>query len=377
VHNVRVIEKEKADALRRKVSIILAQLTNDSAIYRYTTGEEVGIDFREKPFALPLELTAHVEVADEQLGLLRMLHDSQDAEGRRFVIEEVAGRYAGLNGKLLLIAAKFGGIASALALFKEKFIVDIAADVITPIAYLLCCDSGWISDAELDDLCKVLHELARQARKDFPAPSPYPSSPRMIMPPPTKEYMLARRRASASERFENFATYICGQVATIHYMRLKKELEEGANFEINQDRDRLADSLQQYGFSRRLVEFLQFAEREFDKAADEFSYKTCIDQVRSFFAELLTETADKIAASRGTTLETERVDRTRPVEVRKFLLKSEFFSEQFELLSNGFYKFMSDEGTHTLGSTKEVARVARNLAVEIGLLITKRVGKWE
>jgi hypothetical protein len=40
---------------------------------------------------------------------------------------------------------------------------------------------------------------------------------------------------------------------------------------------------------------------------------------------------------------------------------------------DGLYKFMSDQGTHTLGSTKDVARIARNIAIEIGLLITKRL----
>lgn len=378
VHNIQVIDQQKADALRRKVSIILAQLNTSTPIYEFTTGEEVQIDFRAKPFVLPLELATHIEVADEQLGLLRMLHEAQDTEGRTCIIDQVAVRYAGLNGKLLVFIAKFGGMASALALLKERFLVDVAAEVMIPIAYMLCSDYGWIPDSELDDLCNALRELAQQARKDFPAPNPFPSVTRgMMMPPPSQEFRLASSRANASERFEHFATYICGQVATIHYMRLKKELVEGANFEINQDRDRLADSLQQHRFSQKLIEFLQFADREFEKAGDEFLYKTCIDQVRSFYAELLSETADKIAASRSITLDGEGVDRTRPADVRKFLLQSGFLSEQFKLLVEGFYKFMSDEGTHTLGSTKEVARVARNLAIEIGLLITKRVAEWK
>lgn len=372
-----MIDQQKADSLRRKVSIILKQLSDSTPIYQLTTGENLQIDFREKPFVLPLDRTNHIELADEQLGLLRMLHEAQDPEGRACIIEEVAARYAGLNGKLLVFVAKFGGMSSAIALLKERFLVDIASEVMIPIAYMLCSDYGWIPDSELDDLCNSLCELVQQARKDFPDPK-LPSMPHgMMMPPPSSEFRLARSRASARERFEHFATYICGQVATIHYMRLKKELEEGANFEINQDRDRLAVSLQQHRFSQKLIEFLQFADREFEKAGDEFLYKTCIDQVRSFYAELLSETADKIATSRSITLEDEGVDRTRPAEVRKFLLQSGFLSEQFKLLVEGFYKFMSDEGTHTLGSTKEVARVARNLAIEIGLLITKRVAEWK
>lgn len=378
MHNVPVIHKEKADALGKKVSIILSQINNAAPIYRLSDHQEFQIDFREKPCVLPPEIASHVEVADEQLGLLRMLHDGQDAAGRAFLIKQVAAHYAGLNGKLLVFVAKFSGIASAIALFKERFLVDVAAEVATSIAYMLSCDYSWISDDELDGLCAALRELAQQARKDFPPPQRYPSMPRGLMPPPpSREHLLASRRASASQRFEHFATYICGQVTTIHYIRLKKELQEGANFEINQDRDRLAESLEQYGFSHKLTEFLQFADREFEKAKDEFSYKSCIDQIRTFYAELLIETADKIAVSQGTTLAKEGIDGTRPADVRKFLLQSGFLSEQFKLLIEGLYKFMSDEGTHTLGSTREVARLARNLAIEIGLLVTKRVAEWK
>lgn len=371
------MDQQKADALRKKASVILAQLKASTPLYRFIGGEQYKIDFREEPLVLPLEVAAHIEIADEQLGLLRMLHDGQDTDGRALILHELKAHYSGLHGKLLILIAKLSGVSSATALLREKFIVDIAADVVMPIAYMLSGDHTWISDSDLDELCNTVRELARQARKDFPAPKAFPSSPRGLMPPPSQEYRLALTRAHASERFEHFAKYICGQVAAIHYMRLKKELEEGANFEINQDRERLANSLQQYRFSQKLLEFLQFADREFEKAGEEFSYKTSIDQIRSFYAELLSETADKIAVSKGTTLEHEGVDRTRPADVRKFLWQAGFFSEQFKMLVEGFYRFMSDEGTHTLGSTKEVARVARNLSIEIGLLITKRVASWK
>jgi hypothetical protein len=127
------------------------------------------------------------------------------------------------------------------------------------------------------------------------------------------------------------------------------------------------------GFSSQLTEFLKFAESEFLKAQDLFTYKTCVDQIRSFFAELLNETAEKIAGMRGETLAKANIDTKYPVQVRKYLEDTGFFSQQFRTLVDGLYKFMSDEGTHTLGATRDVARIARNIAVEIGLLITKRL----
>ncbi len=95
--------------------------------------------------------------------------------------------------------------------------------------------------------------------------------------------------------------------------------------------------------------------------------------MRSFLDELLTETAEKIASGRGETLAQAKVGTKYPVQVRQYLQDRGFFSEQFRTLVDGLYKFMSDQGTHTLGSTKDVARIARNIAIEIGLLITKRL----
>jgi hypothetical protein len=88
---------------------------------------------------------------------------------------------------------------------------------------------------------------------------------------------------------------------------------------------------------------------------------------------LLNETAERVAVRRGESLIAAKVDRKYPVQVRRYLLGTGFFSHQFKTLVEGLYKFMSDEGTHTLGATKDVARIAMNIAIEIGLLITKRL----
>src|SRR4029077_17075704 len=70
--------------------------------------------------------------------------------------------------------------------------------------------------------------------------------------------------------------YVLGQGQRIQYLRLRKELTESANFEINQDRDKLLGSLTSLGFSDKLTDFLKFAEVEFAKTQGTFSYKTCI-----------------------------------------------------------------------------------------------------
>ena len=77
-----LVTTEEANTLRRKVSIILSQRKN-TPTYRFSAGKEVQIDFRKEPSVMPFEVAGQIQVADEQLGLLRMLHDSQDNEGQK------------------------------------------------------------------------------------------------------------------------------------------------------------------------------------------------------------------------------------------------------------------------------------------------------
>jgi hypothetical protein len=49
---VNVIDKKKADALYKKVSIILGHLSTGSPLYRFPGVDEFKIDFREKPVVL-------------------------------------------------------------------------------------------------------------------------------------------------------------------------------------------------------------------------------------------------------------------------------------------------------------------------------------
>jgi hypothetical protein len=243
----------------------------------------------------------------------------------------------------------------------------VAKLTLPALAQVLRFDHTFIESKDLEALCDLLAKPISSLR-------PKGTTGTGAGGRPIRSYSLSEGRLIETLKpIDRLATYVCQQANRILYLRLRKELRESANFEVNQDRDRLVENLSSLGFSDKLTKFLKFAEVEFAKAQDSFSYKTSVDQVRSFFAELLNETAERVAARRGESLVTAKVDTKYPFQVRKYLQETGFFSDQFKTLVEGLYKFMSDEGTHTLGATKDVARIARNIAIEIGLLITKRL----
>jgi hypothetical protein len=132
----------------------------------------------------------------------------------------------------------------------------------------------------------------------------------------------------------------------------------------------LTTALVKFGFTKELLESLEHAEAEYRKADSNFDFKTSADHNRSFFENLLWETAERVAKARNETLAAQRKS---PVQVREYLHKAGFFSDRFHKLSEAFYHFASEQSTHQLASGREIARIVRNMNIEIGLLVMSRL----
>jgi hypothetical protein len=383
-----VFEMTDQAALKKKVALILNQCRKDAVLYGYrsSTTSGINIDFTQEPRVAEDDVLGFIELKNEQVKLLKALLQAQDDGSRHVVIDEVVRVLLApaCSAQVFVFLARYYSFPEAIKLVASNLRFGNAEILLVALAHLLHSDHTFLTDADLDTVGAELAEALNRELENLPKgktvehtiPAPI-GSPSYKGPPLTRKVTQYSEAEAATRRhYENVSQitgYVRAQAQRIQYLRLKKELTESANFEINQDRDRLLESLASLGFSNKLTEFLKFAEGEFAKAQGIFNYKTCIDQIRCFFAELLTETAEKVATGRGETLAKAGVDPKFPVQVRDYLKNTGFFSEQFELVVRGLYRFMSDEGTHTLGATRDVARIARNIAVEIGLLITKRV----
>jgi hypothetical protein len=140
------------------------------------------------------------------------------------------------------------------------------------------------------------------------------------------------------------------------------------NSEVNQDRRVLVTELGRLGFPEKLVESLEYAESEYSKAENEFDFKTSADHNRSFFDALLWEIANKAAMLRRETL---GAHQKRAHEVRDYLKSVGFLSDRLQKLCEAFYQFASEQSTHRLSSGREVARIVRNMNIELGLLLMR------
>jgi hypothetical protein len=365
--------------VEKQVWLITGQCKAKDSLYRMSMNES-GPPHVAIPLASDIRTTVEVEnierlplfdIHNEQVELLRALYQAQDETGKKIIIDICQLVWFNLDctSQVFAFLARYYSLQKAVQFVtaSSQHFLWLAANTLPALSDILRFDHSFIEDDALDwlydELSKALepHKPKGTIEKD--------RNGRTIH----KYSLQESKQLQTFEPVEQVANYICEQVKRIQYLRLRKELRESENFEINQDRDKLFDNLSALGFSEKLTEFLKFAEAEFAKAKDAFDYKTCVDQIRSFFAELLNETAEKIATRRGETLTSVKVDKKHPVEIRGYLERTKFFSEQFRKLADGLYAFMSDEGTHTLGATKDVARIARNIAIEIGLLVTKRL----
>jgi len=354
----------------------MSQCRANLGLYSFSSPEmsvpEVMTNLDKDPQVEPLEFLQFYRPANEQVELLRALYQAQDDDGKD-VIATVCweGRlYPNCSLQIFAFLLRYASFRRTMELLTSEpynNFLNTATLTLPALVQILRFDHTFIGSADLEALGNLLARPISALR---------PKGKLVTIPTGRKVRNYSFSESIVVDKLkpiDRLATYICEQSTRIQYLRLRKELREEANFEVNQDRERLVGNLSALGFSEKLTGFLRFAEVEFAKAQGEFSYKTSVDQARSFFAELLNETAEKIATRRGETLASAEVDTKYPVEVRKYLQRSGFFSDQFTTLVEGLYKVMSDEGTHTLGATKDVARIARNIAIEIGLLITKRL----
>jgi len=160
-------------------------------------------------------------------------------------------------------------------------------------------------------------------------------------------------------------------IERIRYLRLLKELTEGANPEINTDKQTLITRMEQLGFRRDIVEALRELDRKLLEAGKPLDFKGCMDVVRTIYEELV-EDAAKAAARLTKT--TEPSGKLKDFQPWKDLLVTAkvLTSEEADILQK-FYNYFSNVGTHRLGSQQEHVRVAKNTVIEWGLLLVGRV----
>lgn len=153
------------------------------------------------------------------------------------------------------------------------------------------------------------------------------------------------------------------------YLYLKGFLLEGLNLEINQDKDRVESYLQEFGFSKTLVECLHKAEQLYQGPADAFDLKSSMAHLRSFLENLHKEAGPSLQEKYGVPF----TPGWGPS--LSYLRQNDAFSVAEEQFAASLYRLISDEAVHPLIAEREYARLARNMVIEYALLFMRKLEK--
>lgn len=307
------------------------------------------------------------ELLDERVTLLGKLYLSLDQSGRNSLVvmsTTAFGRdstYVRCSAYLFTFLAKYHDLDVAVNCVLGSAAIDqTGLNTLRAVSNLLKYDSGLPSSAQLDRITSDFAALRETVRSAFE----HKKKAEIIHPLFSATYRQILALVSR----------VIEQAQEVKYQRLREHLLNDANLEINQDRQTLTGGLTKFGFGKELIESLEHAENEYRKADSKFDFKTAVDHNRSFLEVLLWETAGKVANIRKENLTARQ---KYPVEVRDYLWSSGFLSDRFHKLCEAFYHFASEQSTHQLASGRETARVVRNMNIELGLLIIRRLESFK
>jgi len=147
---------------------------------------------------------------------------------------------------------------------------------------------------------------------------------------------------------------------------LERQLQD-VNPEINYDRDKILNLWTQVFKSPEIPDVINeiedyFVKGEFTKSR----FATCIDRVRVLLIEVLRKVASSISAKKG---DNENVSEFKDHDVIKYLSDKDFIDGILVGLIRGFYGFVSGTGSHVAIAPREYARLTKNMAYELILLL--------
>jgi hypothetical protein len=160
-------------------------------------------------------------------------------------------------------------------------------------------------------------------------------------------------------------------IQSIRYERLKGQLLQGVNPEINTDREVLISRMEQLGFRDDIVQALHDLDLKIMAAGKPLDFKGCIDIIRTIFEEIVEDAARKAAAVTKSTVPSGKVKDFQPW--KDLLVTAKVLTAEEADLFQKMYNYLSNVGTHRLGSEQEHVRIAKNTVIEWGLLLVGRV----
>lgn len=160
-------------------------------------------------------------------------------------------------------------------------------------------------------------------------------------------------------------------IEKVRYLRLRKELAEGINPEINTDKQTLISRIEELGFRKAIAEALQELDRKLYAAGKPLDFKAAMDLTRTIFEEIVEDAAKQVAAVKKQTLPPPGAKDFQPW--KQLLMNADVLTVDEGELFQKLYNYLSNAGAHRLGSAPEQVRLSKNSVIEFGLLLVERV----
>ncbi len=170
--------------------------------------------------------------------------------------------------------------------------------------------------------------------------------------------------------------YIAKLVLRVRYLRLERELMEGANPEINTDRDTLLQRMEDLKFRPGISTRLRELDQKIQQATRPTEFRDCMDAVRIVFEELVEDAGRKAASVTGKAAPSAG-PKGNFTPWKDVLVATNALTGAEGALFAALYAYLSNAGTHRLESKPEQVRITKNMAIECGLLVVGRVQEMQ
>lgn len=162
-------------------------------------------------------------------------------------------------------------------------------------------------------------------------------------------------------------------IRRLQYLRLKDQLLQVENPEINTDRRTLVSRLEQLGFSGTLTSAINEVEKKIRAAATELDFRGCMDLLRVIFEETFEESSKRIEKQVGKPAP-DGAGNFQPF--KQYLENAGLLTPHESDVCQKLYNYLSQAGSHSLMSAPEQLRVSKNTVVEWSLLLVGRVQEY-
>jgi hypothetical protein len=335
----------------QKVQLILSQSDNQK-MYRDAQGFKSAMEARRHSFNV-LERPQY-DFVNPQVELLTRLHATVRADLQESVMLSVIACAAESNAQV--VAHTLVELREVKRLRTWERYDDTTVILLRSLTDKLVIEHWKFSDEDFESIGMLTSRVYASAKQRVNGEQPVSQ----------QDWQLAK---DASE----VIVPSFGRVLTrVRYLRLADELLNLQNPAVDVDRRELLSRLDALRFTPSLTEALRELERKTIGAATKFDYKSAMELLRTFFEEFLEEASKKVAPKSSVPLPAG--DKLSHFGTYNDYLKNAGITgrEEHEMLGK-LYAFLSNKGSHVLGSEPEQFHVARTTVIEWCMLLAGRV----